>query len=71
MVKTFSGLVSQQQNPDRVEPIEQPRLDVLEEDEVKAKRPNMWNVVFYNDDYTSMDFVAYVLTRVFRRSCAR
>ena len=71
MMKTFRGLVSQQQNPDRVEPIEQPRLDVLEKDEVKAKRPSMWNVVFYNDDYTSMEFVAYVLTRVFRRSCAR
>ena len=28
----------------------------------------MWNIVFYNDDYTSMDFVVYVLTRVFRRS---
>jgi ATP-dependent Clp protease adaptor protein ClpS len=68
MMKTFSGLVSQQQNPDRVEPIEQPRLDVLEKDEVKAKRPSMWNVVFYNDDYTSMEFVAYVLTHVFHRS---
>jgi ATP-dependent Clp protease adaptor protein ClpS len=68
MVKTFSGLVSQQRNPDRVEPIEQPRLDVLEKDEVKAKRPSMWNVVFYNDDYTSMEFVAYVLTHVFHRS---
>jgi ATP-dependent Clp protease adaptor protein ClpS len=28
----------------------------------------MWNVIFYNDDYTSIDFVVYVLTRVFHRS---
>jgi ATP-dependent Clp protease adaptor protein ClpS len=28
----------------------------------------MWNVVFYNDDYTSIDFVAYVFSRVFHRS---
>jgi ATP-dependent Clp protease adaptor protein ClpS len=28
----------------------------------------MWNVVFYNDDYTSIDFVVYVFTRVFHRS---
>ena len=68
MVKTFSGPVSQQQDPNRVEPIGQPRFDLLEKDEVKAKRPSMWNIVFYNDDYTSMDFVVYVLTRVFHRS---
>jgi ATP-dependent Clp protease adaptor protein ClpS len=68
MVKTFSGSLSQRQNLNRVEPIGQPRLDLLERDEVKAKRPSMWNIVFYNDDYTSMDFVVYVLTRVFHRS---
>jgi ATP-dependent Clp protease adaptor protein ClpS len=28
----------------------------------------MWYIVFYNDDYTSIDFVVYVLTRVFHRS---
>jgi ATP-dependent Clp protease adaptor protein ClpS len=68
MAKTFSGPVSQQQDPDRVEPIGQPRLDLLEKNEVKAKRPSMWDIVFYNDDYTSMDFVVYVLTRIFHRS---
>src|SRR5438309_11687424 len=68
MVKTFSGPVSQQQDPNRVEPIGQPRLDFLEKDEVKAKRPSMWNIVFYNDDYTSMDFVVFALIGVFHRS---
>ena len=67
MVKKFSAPLSQQ-NPNRVEPIGQSRLDLLEKDEVKAKRPSMWNIVFYNDDYTSMEFVIYVLTRVFHRS---
>ena len=67
-MKTFRGLVSQQQYSDRVEPIEQPRLDVLEKDEVKAKRPSMWNVVFYNDDCTPMDFVVFVVTKIFHRS---
>ena len=68
MVKTLSRPISQQQNPNRVEPIGEPRLDLLEKDEVKAKRPSMWNIVFYNDDYTSMDFVVFVLTKVFHRS---
>jgi ATP-dependent Clp protease adaptor protein ClpS len=68
MVKTFSGPLSQQQNPNRFEPIGKPRLDLLEKDEVKTKRPSLWNIVFFNDDYTSMDFVIFVLTKIFHRS---
>jgi ATP-dependent Clp protease adaptor protein ClpS len=68
MVKTFSGPVSQQQDPNRVEPIGQPRLDLLEKDEVRTKRPSMWNVVLYNDDYTSIEFVEFVLKMVFHIS---
>ena len=68
MVKTFSRPLSQQQNPNRFEPIGKPGLDLLEKDEVKAKRPSMWNIVFYNDDFTSIDFVVFVLAKVFHRS---
>src|SRR3984893_6828473 len=68
MVKTLSGPISQQQNPNRVEPIGEPRLDLLEREEVKAKRPCMWNIVFYSDDYTPMDFVEFVLKTVFHIS---
>ena len=28
----------------------------------------MWNIVFYNDDYTPMDFVEFVLKAVFHIS---
>jgi ATP-dependent Clp protease adaptor protein ClpS len=28
----------------------------------------MWNIVFYNDDYTPMDFVVFVLIKLFHRS---
>jgi ATP-dependent Clp protease adaptor protein ClpS len=68
MVKTFSRPLSQQQHPSRVEPIRKPDLDLLEKDEVKTKRPSMWNIVLYNDDYTSIEFVVFVLTKVFHRS---
>jgi len=68
MVKTFNRPLSQQQNPNRLEPIRKPRLDLLERDELKTKRPRVWNIVFYNDDYTSMDFVVFVLTKIFHRS---
>jgi len=68
MVKTFNRPLSQQQHPNRVEPIRKPGLDLLEKDEIKTKRPSMWNIVFYNDDSTPMDFVVFVLTKVFHRS---
>src|SRR5256886_1536977 len=68
MLKTFSRPPSQRQNPNQVGPMRKPGLDLLEKDEVKAQRPSMWNIVFYNDDYTPMDFVVFVLTKVLHRS---
>ena len=67
-MEKFNRPLSQQQRPNRLEPARKPRLDLLERDEVKAKHPSMWNIVFYNDDFTPMDFVVFVLTRVFHRS---
>ena len=68
MMKILREALSQKRNPNRAEPIEKPGLDLLEKDEVKAKRPSMWNIVFYNDDYTPVDFVEFVLKKVFHRS---
>ena len=66
MTKILSGPFSQKQNPNPFEPFDKPELDLLEKNEVKVKRPSMWNIVFYNDDYTPMDFVEFVLKTVFR-----
>ena len=68
MMKTFSGPLLQKQDPNRVTPVDKPELVLLERDEVKAKRPSMWNIVFYNDDYTPMDFVEFVLKTIFHTS---
>src|SRR6202047_3877145 len=65
MVRTFSRPLSQQQDPNRVEPVRKPGLDLLEKDEVKTKRPSMWHIVLYNDDYTPMNFVEFVLKTLF------
>jgi ATP-dependent Clp protease adaptor protein ClpS len=67
-IEMVSRPLSQQQNPNRDGPIQKPGLDLLEKDEVKTKRPRMWNIVFYNDDYTPMDFVEFVLKKIFHRS---
>src|SRR5262245_61396276 len=53
-----------------------PRLDVESdtglavEERKKTKRPRRWKVLIYNDDYTTMDFVVYVLMKFFRKSPA-
>src|SRR6266446_58576 len=68
VIKILSGSVSQKQNPNPFEPFDKPELDLLQKDEVKVKRPSMWNIVFYNDDYTPMVFVEFVLKTVFHIS---
>ena len=36
----------------------------------RVKAPRMWKVLIYNDDYTTMEFVVYLLQSVFRHSPA-
>jgi ATP-dependent Clp protease adaptor protein ClpS len=68
MMKLSSGPISQDQTPNRVDLAQKPWDDFLEKNRIKTKRPSMWNVVFYNDDYTSMEFVVFVLSTVFHSS---
>lgn len=34
----------------------------------KIKKPKMWKVVLHNDDYTTMEFVVWVLQTVFQKT---
>lgn len=41
---------------------------ILTEKKTKTRRPPMYRVMLINDDYTTMDFVVYILETVFGKS---
>ena len=41
---------------------------VKEESKVKIKLPKQYKVVMYNDDFTPMDFVVYILKTIFKKT---
>lgn len=41
---------------------------VLTEQKQKLEKPKLFKVILHNDDFTTMDFVVFVLSHVFKRS---
>ena len=44
--------------------------DVLIESKTKLEKPKLFKVLLHNDDFTTMDFVVFVLQYVFMRDMA-
>jgi ATP-dependent Clp protease adaptor protein ClpS len=44
--------------------------DVLAESKTKLEKPKLFKVLLHNDDFTTMDFVVFVLQYVFMRDTA-
>lgn len=42
--------------------------EVLVEKQTKLEKPKLYKVILHNDDFTTMDFVVFVLQYVFNRS---
>ncbi len=42
--------------------------DTLTESETRLQKPPMFRVLLHNDDFTTMEFVIFVLRRVFHKS---
>jgi ATP-dependent Clp protease adaptor protein ClpS len=41
---------------------------VLTESETRLEKPKLYKVILHNDDYTTMEFVVFILRQVFLRS---
>jgi ATP-dependent Clp protease adaptor protein ClpS len=41
--------------------------DVLTETETRLEKPKLFKVLLHNDDFTTMEFVVFVLEHVFKR----
>lgn len=44
--------------------------DVMTESETKLEKPKLYKVILHNDDFTTMEFVVFILQHVFKRSDA-
>lgn len=43
---------------------------IQEKEEQKTRGPDMFRVVLLNDDYTTMDFVVWVIQKIFHKAAA-
>jgi ATP-dependent Clp protease adaptor protein ClpS len=44
--------------------------EVLTESETKLEKPKLYKVILHNDDFTTMDFVVFILQKVFLKDLA-
>jgi ATP-dependent Clp protease adaptor protein ClpS len=44
--------------------------EVLSESDAKLEKPKLFKVILHNDDFTTMDFVVFVLQHVFLKNLA-
>ena len=44
--------------------------EVLTESETRLEKPKLYKVILHNDDFTTMEFVVFILKHVFMRSDA-
>ena len=44
------------------------KVSVIEKTKIKIKEPKKYKVIMFNDDFTSMEFVVFVLMNIFNKN---
>ena len=52
-------------------PSQDPHGELATESESEVRRPRLWKVLIHNDDYTTMEFVIWILETVFHHPQAQ
>lgn len=45
-----------------------PKIEITIKSEIELDEPPMYKVLLHNDDYTTMDFVIMILSRIFHKN---
>ena len=43
------------------------KINTIEKEKIKLKKPKQFKVIMHNDDFTTMEFVIYILTAIFKK----
>ena len=49
------------------EPFSKESIDTESREDQKIQRPRLWRVLLHNDDYTTQDFVVWILESIFHK----
>src|SRR5438093_7771786 len=64
----LSGMAGRRKEDDNIGLADEPGVVTQTRTERKLKKPKLYKVLLHNDDYTTMEFVVFILMSIFHRN---